>query len=88
MPPVLRQVKPEEQITADIIELLHQQFPHLQDLSAETDLAAAGVLDSLSLMDLIVGIESQFQITLPPRAIQPRHFKSVESITQLVQQQI
>jgi len=52
--------------------------------SPTTDLLQAGLLDSITLVELIVGIEEQFGIQVPLEEIQSDHYRSVERIADFV----
>ena len=54
-------------------------------IEESADLIQLGVLDSLTLMDIIAFIEAEFGLALSASDIAPRHFRSVESIVHLIQ---
>lgn len=54
------------------------------DLTADTNLLALGVIDSLSMVSLRIFIERTFELRLPD-GIQPESFKSIETITDMVE---
>jgi len=57
---------------------------YLEVPSPTTDLMKAGLLDSITLVELIVGIEEQFGIQVPLEEIEIEHFRSVEAIADFV----
>jgi len=57
---------------------------YLKVPSPTTDLMKAGLLDSITLVELIVGIEEQFGIQVPLEEIEIDHFRSVEAIADFV----
>lgn len=54
------------------------------DLTADTNLLALGVIDSLSMVSLRIFIERTFELRLPD-GIQPERFKSISTITDMVE---
>ena len=52
--------------------------------SSEDDLIASGVLDSLTLVQLLVDLEQRFGITIPLEELEIDDFRSITSITHLV----
>lgn len=57
---------------------------HVEAPSPTTDLLQAGLLDSITLVELIVGIEEQFEIHVPLETIEIDHFRSIERIAKFV----
>ncbi|QDT45004.1 Aminoacyl carrier protein 2 [Gimesia alba] len=55
-----------------------------QDLTASTDLLDSGLLDSLTMMDLLVFVESEFHLRLEFQDIKPELFKNPETIANLI----
>ena len=54
--------------------------PALLPLSNETPLLDSGILDSLSLLRLVVFLEERFEITMDDADLLPEYFASVDSI--------
>jgi len=50
----------------------------------ETDLLAAGTLDSLSLVELFIQLEQRFRISVKMEDLEVDHFRSVTSIAAFV----
>ena len=71
--------KIQSQITKLLVEKVHVEVP-----SPTTDLMETGLLDSLTLVELIVGIEQQFGIEVPLEEIEIDHFRSIERIAGFV----
>jgi acyl carrier protein len=69
----------QEQITKLLSERVHVESP-----SVDTDLMESGLLDSLTLVELIVGLEEEFGIKIPFEEVELDHFRSVESIARFV----
>ncbi len=68
-----------ERITAIIRDALAVEVP-----SPTTDLIDGGLIDSLSLVSLIVEIEGALAIELPLDDFDPDDFRTVESMAELV----
>jgi D-alanine--poly(phosphoribitol) ligase subunit 2 len=66
-------------ITNILVGKVHVEVP-----SPTTDLMKAGVIDSITLVELIVGIEEQFGIQVPLEEIEIDHFRSVEVMADFV----
>jgi len=56
----------------------------VEDLSVDEDLFESGYLDSLGIVNLIIALEEEFQITLPMEDLNLEEFQSVESICKLI----
>ena len=54
--------------------------PALLPLTAETALVESGILDSLSLLQLVVFLEERFGITVGDADLLPENFSSVNAI--------
>ncbi len=54
-------------------------------LQADTDLLASGLLDSLTMMDLVVFIEVEFQQRIALEDMRPEKFQSIAAIAQLIE---
>jgi len=52
--------------------------------SSEDDLVASGVLDSLTLVQLLVDLEHRFGVTIPLEELEIDDFRSITSIAHLV----
>lgn len=52
--------------------------------SAETDLLAAGLIDSLSLVNLIFHLEEAFSVTTTVDDLEPDNFATIASMTRFV----
>ena len=57
-------------------------------LTAETDLFDAGVTDSLTMMDLMVFIETEFQVRLPFTDLTPDVFRTPATLGLLISQRL
>jgi len=54
------------------------------DLNGETELQESGVIDSLTMMDLLVFLETEFQVRLDFSDLTPEAFHSPATIARLV----
>lgn len=74
----------KKSVTSDqIIRLLAERI-HIEAPSADTDLMGAGLLDSLSLVELMTGLEEQFDIRISFDEIEIDNFSSVTRIVEYV----
>lgn len=53
--------------------------------SAETDLMATGLMDSLIFVELLVQIETEFGVTIAMDTLELEHFRSIVSIVAVIQ---
>lgn len=65
-----------------VVRLLAERAP--DNLANDASLATVG-LSSLDMVNLMIQIESDFNITIPPRLVTPKSFHSVEAIVRLIQ---
>jgi|AntRauTorcE11897_2_1112592.scaffolds.fasta_scaffold142104_1 acyl carrier protein len=56
----------------------------IEEIQSDEDLFESGYLDSLAIINLMVALESDFQITLSPETLDLDKFRSIESIHSLV----
>ena len=73
----------EEQIINFIKEDLHNGRADFE-LSADEDLLASGLVESLSMMQLIQFVEQTFDIKIPPQDMTIDNFVTVEAIANYV----
>src|SRR2546429_4660608 len=66
-----------------VLRLLTDRL-NLQVASPETDLLEAGLLDSLTFVQLLVHIEHEFGVTVSPGDLDIENFRSVSEIARLV----
>lgn len=66
-----------------IIRLLSERV-HVEAPSIDTDLMEAGLLDSLTLVELMTSLEEEFGITISFDEIELDNFRSVERIGEFV----
>ena len=70
-------------VAIQIIQLLSEKV-HIAVPSVETDLMGSGLLDSLTLVSLIAGLEEEFSITIPFEDIEIDNFRSVARLVELL----
>jgi acyl carrier protein len=71
------------------MSFLHQLCPNDQaraSLTSETELMAAGILDSFGVVQLIQFVEQEFDIRIPDSDIGPQIFASASAISAYVEQ--
>lgn len=69
-----------ESVVNDYISREIVQDPALLPLSNETSLLEGGILDSLSLLRVVVFLEERFKITVGEADLLPENFDSVNAI--------
>jgi acyl carrier protein len=70
-----------DRITQLLSERVHVEVPHV-----DTDLMETGLLDSLTLVELMSSLEEQFGIHISFDEIEIDNFRSVASIAEFVRQ--
>lgn len=74
-------------ILQDRITKLFSEKVHIEAPSPDTDLMETGLLDSLTLVELIVGLEEEFGIKIPFDEVDLENFRSVSRIAEFVSYQ-
>jgi acyl carrier protein len=69
-----------ESVINDYISREIVQDPALLPLSNDTSLLEGGILDSLSLLRLVVFLEEQFNITVGEADLLPENFDNINTI--------
>lgn len=70
------------------IERLFREELELDVPSADTDLLDAGLMDSLTFVDLAMRLERTFAFTLSLEHVDVDHFRTIHSITDFVLAQL
>ena len=65
----------------NILKELHEDV----DFEAEEGLVDDGILDSLDIVSLVTGIDSEFDVRIPPEEIIPENFNSAAALWELIQ---
>lgn len=66
-------------------EMLESNFPHI-NFDAEKQLMTNGILDSMSMVTIIMELENLFDISVTMEYIQPANFESVETMWEMVEE--
>lgn len=61
--------------------------PELLPLQHDTPLLEAGILDSLSILKLVLFLEEQFGVVVAAEDLIPAHFESIDAICSYLQTQ-
>ena len=69
-----------ESVINDYISREIVQDPTVLPLSNDTSLLTGGILDSLSLLRLVVFLQDRFQLTVDDTELLPENFDSVNAI--------
>lgn len=72
--------------TAEIAQIISGQLD--QDISNSNNLLSSGVIDSISLVGIIVELEKKYGITIDPLEISISNFDSLECIATLINSKI
>jgi len=72
----------QQQLTDLFTNTLNLEVP-----SVEADLVETGVLDSLTLIDLLLSLEQEFGVKISLEEVAIDNFRSIANITQFVAQQ-
>jgi acyl carrier protein len=56
------------------------QRPDLLPMKSDLNLLESGILDSLSIMRLVLFLEQQFGVKVSPEEVVPKNFRSIDSI--------
>ena len=72
------------QLTKEIAGLITEKLL-VEVESPEQDLLTSGILDSLTLVQLLLHLEQRFSVTIPLEDLEIDDFRSVSSIARLMQ---
>lgn len=72
-----------DELSARLRELFLERL-RIEVPSTDADLIDQGLLDSLSLVELLVQLEQEFQVTVSLEELEIDDFRSVRSISRLV----
>jgi acyl carrier protein len=64
----------------DILKEIRPEF----DFTTSSDFLADGMLDSFDMVTLVAALDKAYGISIPGADIVPEHFKSVETIQELL----
>lgn len=68
----------------DLLRILNEVKPGV-DFTKENDLIESGILDSLSIIQLVTKISDEFDVEITPLDLVPENFKSAETIYEMIQ---
>ena len=68
----------------ELLEILNEVKPGV-DFENDTDLIGHGVLDSITMVTLVMELNDAFDIEITPVDIVPENFKTVQSIYDMIQ---
>lgn len=71
--------------TEKLLEMIKDLNPY-EEISADTKLIEEGILDSLTLMLLVSGIEKEFGIKIPEGKMMLSNFETIKSIMEMLQE--
>lgn len=71
-------------IADSLAEYLNERFAGFGEITPDTDLLAAGILESLTIMDLLGYIEQEYGICFQPEEIVPANFRCIARLSELV----
>ena len=72
----------------DRISNIFIEHLHIQPPSPDIDLIEKGMIDSLTLVDLLAHLEQEFSIRIPLNELDLNHFRSIARISEFIQTQI
>jgi acyl carrier protein len=67
----------------ELLEILNGVKPGV-DYEHETDLVGHGIIDSVTMVTMVLEISDAFDIDISPVDIVPENFKTVDTIYQLI----
>lgn len=70
----------QSNVESTLLKYLETHHPECGPVKVETDLIESGQLDSLVLVDLLLVLQSNFQVELEPQDIAPKNFRSLRTI--------
>lgn len=74
----------EEKEMEELLEILQEVKPGV-DFENDTDLIGHGVLDSITMVTLVLELNDAFDIEITPVDIVPENFKTVQTIQNMIQ---
>ena len=68
----------------EVLALLEEAFPTI-DFTASEELVDEGILDSLTLVEMMSCLSMEFGIVIPYEEITPENFNSVAALAEMVE---
>lgn len=78
----------QNRVAGVLSRVIEETMGEAPDFEASTALITSGILDSLSMMQLFVELQSEFEIDLEGDVLTEENFNTVEAITAIVQSYI
>lgn len=67
-----------------VLEVLQESLPNIEFLSSDK-LVDDGILDSLSIMEIVATLSTEFDINIPFEEIVEENFNSIDGLTAMVE---
>ena len=71
-------------IARELADYLGERFSLTEEIQIDTDLVSAGLLESLTIMDLLAHIEQAYDVVFEPQEIRPANFRSAARLAELI----
>jgi acyl carrier protein len=71
-------------IERKLVDYLTDLTARTREVDVATDLISNGILDSLTLVDLVLFIQSEFDVILGPVDVTPGNFRNAAQLARLV----
>ncbi len=68
--------------------MAHFPVAREQQLSDDDSLLQSGAVDSLGILDVVLFLEQEFDLTLGGEDVQPEHFESITTLARLVESKL
>ncbi len=68
--------------------MAHFPVAREQELSDDDSLLQSGAVDSMSILDVVLFLEQEFDLTLEDEDLQPEHFESITTLARLVESKL
>jgi acyl carrier protein len=72
------------EVAVRLTEYLNEVLCPVEPLDRNTNLLAAGIVDSLMIIDLVEYMQDTHSITIEPHEINPQNFRSAQTLGDLV----
>ncbi len=72
------------EIAVRLTDYLNEVLCPVEPLDRDTDLLAAGIVDSLMIIELVEYMQDTYSITIEPHEITPQNFRSGQTLGDLV----
>ena len=65
-------------------QLLEEMYPY-EDFNEDTELIESDILDSLSILYIVAGIEEKYKIIIDEKIINPENFRNIKKIGEIIE---